>query len=248
MLKKRLIAVLTFNNGVLFRTKNFIPDYRYTSNFVDLWSIDELILIDVSKNKNKDSFLEIIRSFSNKCFVPITAGGGIKKIRDVDLFFKNGADKVLIGSGGLEEPNLLKDISKKYGNQSIIQSIDCKKIIHSKKDYILMKDSGQSRVLKTPKEWIKESLNNGAGEILINSIDDDGSLLGYDFDLIKNFDNFLNCPVLMLGGCGNWQHILDLFNNTDVSAACTQNIYHFTEESVKSAKNFLIQNNVNIRK
>jgi cyclase len=247
MLKKRLIAALTFNDGILFRTKNFKADYRYTSNFVDLWSIDELVLIDVSKKKEKKLFAELISSFSKQCFVPITAGGGIKTIDDADLFFKYGADKILIGSGGLENPNLLKSISIKYGSQSIIQSIDCKKNINDSKEYIVMKDSGLTQTNKKPLEWLQEAIRQGAGEILINSVDNDGGLLGFDLELIKYFKDNLSCPVLLLGGCGNWNHMLDLFKTTGVSAACTQNIYHFTEESIKLAKNFLIQNRINIR-
>ena len=120
MLKKRIIFTLTFNNGVLFRTKNFKPDYRYTKNFIDLWSVDELILIDVSKKKNLKKFVKIVEFFSKNCFVPITIGGGIKNIKDADICFRNGAEKVLLGSASTENLKLIYDISKKYGNQSII--------------------------------------------------------------------------------------------------------------------------------
>ena len=129
MLKKRLIITLTFLDGVLFRTKNFKPDYRYTKNFIDLWSIDELILIDISEKKFSKNFLELISFFSTNCFVPLSVGGGIKKVNDADLFFKYGADKIILGSNVIKEPKLINEISHKYGNQSIIQSIDCKKII-----------------------------------------------------------------------------------------------------------------------
>jgi len=129
LLKKRIIITLTFLDGVLFRTKNFKPDYRYTKNFIDLWSIDELILIDISKKKFSKNFLELISFFSSNCFVPLSVGGGIKKVSDADLFFKYGADKIILGSNAIKEPKLINEISHKYGNQSIIQSIDCKKII-----------------------------------------------------------------------------------------------------------------------
>ena len=128
MLKKRLIISLTFNDGILFRTKKFHPDYRYTKNFVDLWTADEIILLDVSKkNKLSKKFLEIVKYFSLNCFVPISAGGGIKSMKDVSLLFKTGVDKVIINSSTYKNPNLVKKISKSYGSQAVIHSIDCKK-------------------------------------------------------------------------------------------------------------------------
>jgi len=245
MLKKRIIITLTFLDGVLFRTKNFKPDYRYTKNFIDLWSIDELLLIDISKKKFSKNFLNTIKYFTENCFVPITVGGGIKKIQDADLYFKNGADKILLGTHDLEKSNMIEDISKKYGSQSIIQSIDCKK--KSKNEYTVMTNSGNSNLENNVILYGKKALKQGAGEILINSIDNDGSLLGYDMQLVNLISRNLNSPLLALGGGGNWNHLLELFLKTNISAACTQNIFHFTEESILSAKKFLKQNNINIR-
>jgi len=245
MLKKRIIIVLTFKDGVLFRTKNFKPDYRYTKNFIDFWSIDELVLIDVSEKKFQKSFLGIIKDFSRNCFVPISVGGGIKSLGDAELYFEYGADKIILGYHSTANFNLIKDISRKYGNQSVIQSIDYKKELS---DYISIGKSGSIKLDISPINWAKQSLKYGAGEILLNSVDDDGSLLGYNINFIEKISNLLKCPILVLGGCGNWSQILDLFNRTHVSEACTQNIYHFTNESITSAKNFLIKNNINIRK
>ncbi len=246
MLKKRIIITLTFFDGILFRTKNFIPDYRYTKNFIDLWSIDELILIDISSKKFSKKFIELINFFSMNCFVPISVGGGISKLTQADTFFKNGADKIVLGTKSLEDSNLINKISKKYGNQSIIQSIDCKK--KSNRNYDVMIDSGKNYYSNSPINCALKAIKYGVGEILVNSIDNDGSLLGYDLDLINLFSKEINCPILALGGAGNWQHILDLFLKTNISAACTQNIFHFTEESILSAKNFLKNNQIEIRK
>lgn len=247
MLKKRLIIVLTFLDGVLFRTKNFIPDYRYTKNFIDLWSIDELILIDISKKKFNKEFLDVVFYFSNNCFVPISVGGGIKNIKDADLYFQMGADKIVLGSNSIINENLIKDVSLKYGNQSIIQTLDCKKIDTKKIDYRLTKNSGKEITNIDPLNFAQKVEKIGVGEILINSVDNDGGLLGYDLELIKIISNSVNCPIIALGGAGNWQHILDLFFNTNISAACTQNIFHFTEQSISSAKSFLKKNNIIIR-
>ena len=237
---------MTFLNGVLFRTKKFKPDYRYTKNFIDLWSIDELILIDISEKKFSKNFLDLIAFFSKNCFVPISVGGGITTIENADIFFKNGADKIVLGSNAINKKNLIGQISKKYGNQSIIQSVDCKKILKDN-TYTVMGSSGTENLLQNPIEFSLKALERGAGEIMINNIDNDGSLMGYDLDLIKLVSKKINCPILALGGAGNWQHILDLLSETDISAACTQNIFHFTEESILSAKKFLKDNNIKVR-
>ena len=245
MLKKRLILVLTFNDGVLFRTKKFIADYRYTKNFVDLWSADEIILLDISKkNKLSQKFLEIVKFFSSNCFLPISVGGGIRSFKDAANLIKNGADKIVLNFSTYKNPDLIKKISNVFGSQSIIHSIDCKKIKKNKYEVII------NNMLKTnldPIQWAQIAIQNGCGELLINSIDNDGSLLGYDLDLNNLIVKKVNVPCLALGGAGSWDHILQLFNKTNISAACTQNIYHFTNNSLKSAKEYLKKNKVSIR-
>jgi cyclase len=245
MLKKRLIISLTFKDGVLFRTKNFKPDYRYTKNFIDLWSIDELIIIDVSKKKNFKKFLNIIKFFSKNCFVPITVGGGLYNLNQIDQCFNNGADKILLGSRSIDKPELITEISKKYGNQSIIQSVDFKKIKNG--SYVIMSQSGtkisNSEIVKLCKTYIKY----GVGEILLNDVNNDGSLLGFDVNFLRNISTKIKCPIIVLGGAGKWEHILEIFIKTNIQAACTQNIYHFTEESIISAKKFLKNKKINIR-
>ena len=139
---------------------------------------------------------------------------------------------------------MIKKISEKYGNQSIIQTVDC---IKKDNSFVLMRDSGKNFLSNDIISFCKKSVEMGAGEILVNNIDNDGSLLGYDIDLIKLVSEKINCPILAMGGAGNWQHIYELFKNTDISAACTQNIFHFTEESIISAKKFLKSNKIKIR-
>ena len=122
--------------------KNFKADYRYTKNFIDLWSIDELILIDISNNKFSNQFLDLVRYFSQNCFVPISVGGGITSVENADTYFKEGADKVVLGSNIIENPVVIDEIAKKYGNQSIIQSVDCVKETNSE-TYTVMGESGK---------------------------------------------------------------------------------------------------------
>ncbi len=246
MLKKRIIISLTFLDGILYRTKNFKPDYRYTKNFIDLWSIDELIIIDISENKFSDKYLNLISYFSTNCFVPLSVGGGINSLKDADLYFKHGADKIILGSGSISNSKIAKEISMKYGKQSIIQSLDCKK--NSNQNYYVYSKSGKKNLNLEPIIFAKKALSNGVGELLINNIDNDGSLLGYDIKLIKNISSQLDCPIIALGGAGNWDHLLELFKETDISAASTQNIFHFTEQSIISAKNYLKNCKIKIRK
>lgn len=246
MLKKRIIITLTFMDGVLYRTKKFRPDYRYTKNFIDLWSVDEILLIDISKKKFSNNYLNTINFFSTNCFVPISIGGGINSLKDADLYFKNGADKVVLGPESINKPFILKEISMKYGKQSIIQALDCKKIKDN--EYSVYSNSGLKNLKTSPEIIGNQALSNGAGEILINSIDNDGSLLGFDLNLIGNLSKHLDCPIIALGGAGNWNHVLELFKKTNISAASTQNIFHFTEHSVLSLKNFLENNGIKVRK
>jgi cyclase len=170
-------------------------------------------------------------------------GGGIRSLKDAVNLFKQGADKIVLNSSTYKNPNLIRKISKVFGSQSIIHSIDCKKI---KKKYEVIINN----TLKTnldPFQWAKIAIQNGCGELLINSIDNDGSLLGYDLELVNLIVKKVNVPCLALGGAGNWDHILQLFKKTNISAACTQNIYHFTNESLKSAKEYLKKNKMLIR-
>ncbi len=244
MIKKRIIISLTFLDGILFRTKNFKPDYRYTKNFVDLWSSDEIILIDVSKKKLEEKFLKIIQYFVDNCHVPITIGGGIRKLSDVDKIMSLGVEKVILNSISYQNLNLIDDVSKKYGAQSVVHSIDCKK--RNEKYYVSFENNTIDTEIEA-KEWIQKILKKNIGEILINNIDNDGSLLGYDLNLINELKKYCKVPILALGGCGNWDHVLDLFKKTDISGACTQNIYHFSNESLLSLKNFLNTNEIPIR-
>ena len=243
MIKKRIIIVLTFLDGVLFRTKKFKPDYRYTKNFIDLWSADEIILIDISKKKFDKKFLEIIDFFSKNCFVPISVGGGIDSFRKAEYLFRHGADKIILNSYTLKKPELIIEINKVYGEQSIIHSIDCKKV---SKKYKVFIENGKVDTNLDPISRCNDIVKFGVGEILVNNIDNDGSLTGYNIDLIKSFDKFKK-PILALGGAGSWDHILQLFEETNISGACTQNIFHFTEKSLNSLKQYLKNRDISVR-
>lgn len=246
MLRKRLITALTFKNGVLYRSRNFIPDYRYTKNFVDTWSVDEIIVLDISRNSKKISreFLGNLKIISKNCFVPICAGGKIKSIEDVDIYLKSGADKISINTEAYNNPDLLKKIADVYGSQVLTLSIDVKKELETYNVYI---NNGQKKIEMNLKDYVLKMQKMGIGEILINSIDRDGTLEGYDLNLLKLVRKISNVPVISLGGAGSWKHFSEAIQETNVDAVATNNIYHFTENSIISAKNFLKKNGFNFR-
>jgi cyclase len=246
MLKKRIIIILTFVDGILFRTKKFIADYRYTKNFVDMWEADEIVLLDISrKNKLSKSFFEVVNFFCQNCFLPISIGGGIKNIEDARRLFKLGADKIILNSSSLNNIGLISEIKKIYGSQSIIHSLDYKKNILNYDIYV---NDGTKKINRELTEWLRILEKSGVGEILLNDIDNDGSLLGYNLDFIKKTSKITKLPLIALGGAGKWEHFSDLFIETNVSAAATQNIFHFTNESLNSLKKYLFEKSIEIRR
>jgi cyclase len=246
MLKKRVVIALTFLDGVLFRTKRFVPDYRYTKNFVDLWNADEIILIDISKNnKFSEKFTEVVNFFINNCYLPIAVGGGIFSEKKASKLFKLGVEKIIINSSTFYNPELTYKLTEIYGSSSIIHSVDCKKV--DKNDYFVFVDNGKKNTGFTPEQWVKKIQQFNIGEILVNNINNDGSLMGYDMKLIERIIKVTNLPIIVLGGAGNWDHICNALKKKKISAACTQNIYHFTNQSLLSLKKFLFENNIRVR-
>lgn len=247
MLRKRLITALTFNDGVLFRTKLFTPDYRYTLNFVDAWSVDEIVVLDITRDRqnNDERFANVVSTFAGRCFVPLAAGGGIRSVSDVDRYLGYGADKVVVNTGALEKPELITEIARLFGAQCVITSIDAKR--NAKGTYEVYASCGRTPTGRDPVSWAREAEERGTGEILITSIDHDGYLQGYDLELCRAVSDAVDLPVLILGGAGNWNHFLAGFNEGHASAVCTQNIYHFTEKSISSAKTFLSDAGIPVR-
>ena len=186
MLKKRIIATLTLKDGVLFRSRNFEPDYRYTHNFIDLWSIDEVVILDITRNLNFDSqekknFFDILQFISKNIVVPLTVGGGIRNEIHIKKLLDNGADKITINSIATEDPKIIGSFAYKYGKQCIVISIDVKKIGNN---YIVFSNFGKKKTKYKIEDWIKIVQEEGAGEILIQSIDYD-TLEGYNYELVE---------------------------------------------------------------
>lgn len=247
MIRQRLITVLTFNNGVLFRTKDFIPDYRYTLNFVDAWSTDEIVVLDVTRQGEgtRRNFYRVVAGFARKCFVPLAAGGGVRTIDDFRTLLGIGADKVIINTEALGRPALITEASRMFGSQCVVVSIDAKRKADGR--FEVYTQCGTRPTGLDPAAWARQAQELGAGEIMITSIDKDGSLEGYDNELNRIVSDAVTIPVLVCGGAGKWQDFVDGFVDGRASAVCTTNIYHFTEKSIQSAKTYLQSADINVR-
>ncbi len=247
MLRHRLITVLTLNDGVLFRTKQFHPDYRYTLNFVDTWSIDEIVVLDVTRPGSGDraNFLTMLDTLARRMFVPLACGGQIRSVDDVKQLLRLGADKVILNTGAVERPALISEAAALFGAQCVVVSIDAKRAASG--DYEVLTHCGTRPTGLEPAAWARRAEELGAGEILVTSIDHDGSLEGYDNVLSRRVSEAVSVPVLVSGGAGSWPHFADGFRLGGASAVCTTNIYHFTETSIKSAKRYLETQGLSMR-
>jgi imidazole glycerol-phosphate synthase subunit HisF len=247
MLRNRLITVLTLNDGVLFRTKQFVPDYRYTLNFVDQWSIDEVVALDITRPGHGDRahFYDVVSKLATNCFVPLAVGGGVRSLDDAQTLLNVGADKVVVNTGALERPALIQEIARAYGAQCVVLAMDVRRMASGA--YEVHSTFATRATGRDPQSWAREAETLGAGEILVTSIERDGSLEGYDNVLNRSVANAVTVPVLVAGGAGQWQHFVDAFVIGGASAVCTTNIYHFTDTSVRSAKRFLQKSGIPVR-
>lgn len=247
MLRKRLITVLTFSSGVLHRTKIFTPDYRYTANFVDAWSVDEIVLIDITDPaaESREEFHGVVRKFAEKCRVPLSVGGGVRELDDVRELLGIGADKIIVGELAHSDPGIVSEIARKYGSQCVVGALDAR--LGDDGRHHVYVDHGRRPVGATAQEWAAHLERIGAGEVLATSIDRDGSLEGYDLVLAKTVSQAISVPVIIAGGAGNWDHFVQAFNQAGVDAVSTANIYHFTESAIRSAKSFMRKAGILVR-
>tara|TARA_Y100001970_G_scaffold291427_1_gene428541 strand:+ start:5822 stop:6586 length:765 start_codon:yes stop_codon:yes gene_type:complete len=248
MLKTRIIPIMLWNGTTLVKGKQFENEKRSAGSAVTTIKIynsrdvDEIFFFDISR-KNKIIDREFILSITDCVNVPIAIGGGIEKISQMNDLFEYGADKIVINSIIFKEPNIINEASKRFGSQAITASIDVKKINHK---YECFYDLGKSRSDKQLKNLLEECVDRGVGEIVINSIDHDGLMQGYDNELINITSSLVKVPIVASGGAGNYDHFYEAYNNgADAFAAAS--IYHFTEHTPANAKKYLIKKNVPIR-
>ena len=251
MLKNRLIPNIILDNGnivqsINFKHTNVIGNAITAVDFFNSWVVDEIIVLDVSRtDENREMFHKIINGLSKRCFVPLTVGGWIKNLDDIRQLLNEGADKISINTEAVKNPNLIKRSSNTFGSQCIVVSIDVKKNKNNIHEVYI--DRGRKNTGMDIVEWSKEVEALGAGEILLTSIDNDGSLKGYDIDLLKKVSNVVSIPVIAFGGVGKWEHFVDGINLGNVNAVSAANIFHFTEHSTYRAKEFMKKSGLNVR-
>lgn len=249
MLKIRIIPTLLFSNRTIVKSKNFsnnrmIGDPTTVARVFNTRNADELIFLDILASKlDQEMNFKVISDIAKECFMPLTIGGGIRSLKDVDKIFQLGADKISINTIALLNPKIIKEISEKYGSQAIVVSIDVKK---SDNNYKIFSHGGTIKSDYDLISYVKEIEKQGAGEILLNSIDKDGTMEGYDLELIKLVSSNTSLPVIASGGCGSLKdcHQAIISGADAISAA---SIFHYVGESIITIKKYLSEQNVSVR-
>lgn len=251
MVKKRLIVSLLWRNGNLIQSINFkhtnvVGSVFTAMEFFNAWESDEIALLNVSReDTNLDFFLQTLKDLSKLCFVPLSVGGWINSMDNVDRVIEGGADKVIVNTHAFNNPGFITDIANKYGSQCVIVSIDAK--LDGEGEYQVYTDRGRCQSRINAVEWAKEAEKRGAGEIYITSIDNDGSKKGYDLRLVKSIVDSVSIPVIAFGGVGNWDHMVNGISAAGADAVAAGNIFHYFEQSVRQAKRHLIKTGLNVR-
>ena len=244
MLKKRVIIALLLNDGELYRTKQFQPDYQYTTEFVTVDSIDELFIIDITRGGRSEKFTRYVKDIVEKCFAPVTVGGHFRTIEDIQWALNEfGADCILMGHEVLKFPHLITEIAEKFGSQLLTAACDYR--VENGRAEVYTRQ-GRERMMYRADEWAVMAQSLGAGQIFLQSIDRDGSLQGYDLEILKEVTDAVNIPVVIAGGCGNYNHMKEAFD-AGADGCATSNIFHFTETTMSSWKQNLHEAGVPVR-
>ena len=211
-----------------------------------LQGIDEIIYIDiVASLYERNSLLEIVNEATKNVFVPMTVGGGIRTINDVEKVLRVGADKVSVNTAAIKEPQLISKIASTFGNQCLVISIEAKKNANSWEAYY---DNGRERSGLDAIEWAQQCEELGAGELLLTSVDKEGTGKGFDVELIRNITEKVKIPVIASGGMGNQQHLVELVKNTNVDAVCMAKILHYDTLKVSEIRDHCLNNSIPVRK
>jgi len=251
MLKKRIIPCLDVKDGRVVKGINFV-DLVDAGDPVEQASVynhngaDEICFLDITASSDKrDILLDTVQKTAECCFVPLTVGGGVRSVQDIRKLLLAGADKVSINTAAIKNPDLIKESSNKFGSQCIVVAIDAKRTADNK--WTVFTHGGREPTDLDAIEFAKLAEQNGAGEILLTSMDRDGTKEGYDIDLTKKISSNLNIPVIASGGVGNLDHLKTGITEGGASAVLAASIFHFGEYSIKEAKEYLKKENVPVR-
>ena len=243
MLKKRIIPVQLLLGGRLVKTVRFdsyrdVGDPVQSSKVYSAQDADELVFLNIGREaRSIDPFTALLERISEVCFMPLALGGGIRTLGDAEALIANGADKVVVNSACYREPLLIRRIADTFGSQAVVVSIDVKRSPSGA--FLLYSDCGRRLESAELERHLETCVEHGAGEILINSIDRDGTMSGYDLDLVRAVEQRVTVPVIACGGAGNYEHLKQAFLETDVSAVACGSLFNFGDNNPIRAKAFL---------
>ena len=251
MLKNRIIPCLDVKNGRVVKGINFVDlvdagDPVEQAKIYDEQGADELCFLDITaSNENRNIILDTVKKTAEKCFMPLTVGGGVRTLEDIRNLLLAGADKVSINTAAVNNKNLVKESAEKFGSQCIVVAVDAKKVGENK--WEVFTHGGRKSSGKNVMDYIKEAENLGAGEILLTSMDRDGTKKGYDLDLTKKVSSLVNIPVIASGGVGKLEHLYEGLKIAEASAVLAASIFHFGEFSIQDAKKYLVSKGITVR-
>jgi cyclase len=251
MITKRIIPCLDVKNGRVVKGVNFqgLSDVSSPIELGKYYSdcgADELVFYDITASaEGRTIFTDILKEVARTIFIPLTVGGGINTLEDFDRVLKCGADKVSVNSGAIRNPDLIPAAAKKYGDQCVVISADVKRVDGV---YRVFAKGGRENTGMEAISWIKSCVQNGAGEVVLNSIDTDGVKGGFDLEMLEAVSNAVNVPVIASGGAGCAQDFVTLFKTLPkVDAGLAASIFHFGEVKIGDLKQLLKQNDINVR-
>lgn len=250
MLAKRIIPCLDIKDGRTVKGVNF-ENLRDAGDAVELGEFyakngaDELVFLDITAtNEKRKTLSELVKKIAAKVNIPFTVGGGISSVEDVSLLLDSGADKISINTSAVKNPDLISDLSKRFGSQCVVVAIDAKQTNESWKVFL---NGGKVATDIDAVEWAKEAEQRGAGEILLTSMNHDGTKNGFAIDLTQKISSSLSIPVIASGGAGTLEHFSDVFTNGKADAALAASIFHFKEIEIRSLKSYLASKNISVR-
>jgi len=250
MLKNRIIPCLDVKNGRVVKGINFVglKDAGDPVEQARIYSdngADEICFLDITaSNENRDTIYEVVKETSKKCFVPLTVGGGVRNVDDINKLLNCGADKVSINTAAVQNPSVVIDSSKKFGSQCIVVAIDAKK---NDESWEIFTHGGRNSTGIDAIDFAILMEKNGAGELLVTSMDRDGTQRGYDIDLMSSISSSVNIPVIASGGVGNLDHLVEGIKTGKASAVLAASIFHYGKYSIKEAKEYLDSKGIPVR-
>ena len=252
MLTKRIIPCLDVNMGRVVKGINFVNlkdvgDPVEIAKFYNNEGADELVFLDITaSNQGRKTMIDVVKRTAEKVFIPLTVGGGISNLEDFKNILRAGADKVSINSAAIKNPNLIKEASDKFGSQCVVVAVDAK-IRDDKTGWNVFINGGRIDTGLDALEWVKKAEKLGAGEILLTSMDADGTKKGYDLALTSVVSSAINIPIIASGGCGKIEDFYEVFARSAADAALVASLFHYRELSIAQVKEYLNKNGVSVR-